>query len=72
MTTYTAADLANIRACIASGVLRTRFADGREVTYQDLDQLMAAERVIAAAVEMAEAATSGVVRRKFAGFRNGC
>jgi hypothetical protein len=72
MARYTEDDLAAIRGCIASGVMRTRFADGREVTYQSLDQLIAAEKVIAAAVEMAAAATSGVIRRKFASFRNGC
>jgi hypothetical protein len=72
MATYTAADLAKIRACIASGVMRTRFADGREVAYQSLDQLLAAEKVIAAQVEVAATATSGIVRRKFGAFRSGC
>lgn len=72
MATYTADDLANIRACIASGVLSTQFADGRKVQYQDLDQLLAAEKTIAAAIETAGAGTSGVQRRKFASFRSGC
>lgn len=72
MATYTASDLVQIRSCIASGVLRTRFADGREVMYQSLDQLLAAEKVIAAQVEISAAATSGIVRRKHASFQNGC
>lgn len=72
MATYTSDDLANIRKCIATGVLRTRYADGREVQFQDLDQLLAAEKVIAAAIEMAATATSGIVRKKLASFRNGC
>lgn len=72
MATYTADDLANIRACIASGVMKTRFADGREVTYHSLDQLLAAEKAIAAQVELAARTTSGVIRRKFAAFRSGC
>lgn len=72
MATYTATDLAQIRACIASGVLSTRFADGRQVTYQSLDQLLAAERVVAAQVEVSNAATSGAVRKKLGAFRSGC
>jgi hypothetical protein len=72
MPSYTADDLAQIRACIASGVLSTRFADGRQVTYQSLDHLMAAEKAIAASVELAATSTNKAVRRKFAAFRNGC
>lgn len=64
-------DLDTIRANIASGVMKTRFADGREVTYQSLDQLLAAEKVIAAALAMATQAADGMVRRKFATFRSG-
>jgi hypothetical protein len=72
MATYTTSDLTQIRACIASGVMRTRFADGREVTYHSLDQLIAAEKVIAAQVEIASSTTSTAARRKFAAFRSGC
>lgn len=57
---FTQADLDNIRSCIASGVMRTRFADGREVTYQTLDAMMNAEQRIAAAV----AASSPTARRR--------
>lgn len=72
MVSYTEGDLAQIRACIASGVLSTRFADGREVKYQNLDQLLAAEKVIAAAVEISSAAISRPSRKKLASFRSGC
>lgn len=72
MASYTSGDLAQIRACIASGVLSTRFADGREVRYQNLDQLLAAEKVIAAAVEMAASSGAALSRKKFASFRSGC
>lgn len=72
MATYTAADLAQIRACISSGVMSTRFADGSTVTYQSLDHLLAAEKVIATQVEIGAAATSGIIRRKYGAFRNGC
>jgi hypothetical protein len=72
MATYTADDLANIRACIASAVMKTRFADGREVTYHSLDQLLAAEKAIATQVELGQTSTDRAVRRKFGAFRSGC
>jgi len=64
-------DLDNLDACIASGVLVTRFADGREVRYQTLEMLLAARRVVAAQLSTAQAATAGAVRRRFASFTSG-
>ncbi|MGN6270871.1 MAG: phage head-tail joining protein [Sphingomonas sp.] len=57
---YSQADLDNIRSCIASGVMETRFADGRMVRYQTLSDMMNAEQRIAAAV----AASSPSTRRR--------
>lgn len=64
-------DLDAIRQNIATGVLETRFADGRIVRYQSLDMLIAAERVINAALVTAQQASQGLVRRKFANYRSG-
>jgi hypothetical protein len=61
---YTQADLDAIRAKITQAKT-TAFADGRRVENHDLDQLMAAERVIEAALRMQERAQSGTVRRRF-------
>lgn len=67
MAGYTEQDLTTIRGHIASGVMKVRFADGREVTYQSTEALMAAERVIAAQVNTA----TGVRRKRFAAYRSG-
>lgn len=67
---YTQDDLVNIRACIASGVLETRFADGRSVRYQNLKDMMAAERVIAGAINGASATPRA--RRWTPAVRSGC
>lgn len=64
-------DLDAIRANIASGVQQVTYADGRIVRYQNLDQMIAAERVIGAALQMAADAASGLVRRRFGVFRSG-
>ncbi|MDQ2801392.1 MAG: hypothetical protein M3Y41_01405 [Pseudomonadota bacterium] len=64
-------DLDTIDANISSGVLLTRFADGREVRYQSLDMLISARRVISAEIALAQQATAGVVRRKFASYNSG-
>ncbi|MGI4879217.1 MAG: phage head-tail joining protein [Janthinobacterium lividum] len=68
---YTDADLTNLRAAITSGIRTIRFADGRETQYQSLDHMLAAERVISAEVALADRATSGVTRRRFAVFGSG-
>jgi hypothetical protein len=65
------ADLDKVDAAIASGIRSVTFADGRRTEYQNLDQMLAARRVIVAQLTMAEQTQSGVVRRRFGAFRNG-
>lgn len=72
MASYTEADLTSIRAAISSGTRKVTFADGRSQEYQSLDHLLAAERVIAASIEVATASARNIVRRKLASFSNGC
>ncbi|WP_238320059.1 hypothetical protein [Sphingobium sp. YBL2] len=47
------------------------FADGRKTEYQSLDQLLAAERVIAAALKMEAQAMSGINRRRTPYYKSG-
>ena len=68
---FSQSDLTAIRAAIASGVMVTRFADGREVRYQSLDSMLAAEKRIAAAVADTATTTARSDRRRFASFSNG-
>lgn len=67
---WTQSDLDTIRSHIASGIQSVRYADGRQVTYQSLDAMIAAEQRIAAAVGAAAPQRSN--RRKLAAFSNGC
>lgn len=64
-------DLDNLDACIVSGILETRFADGRTVRYQSLDQLIAARGIVSAQLAMAAQATAGARRQRFGSFRSG-
>lgn len=68
---FTQADLVNIRANIASGILETRFADGSGVKYQSLADMMKAEERIASSIA---SATPGAARRRrrTPAWRNGC
>lgn len=68
---YTQADLDKVRAAITSGLRSVTFADGRRTEYQSLDQLLAAEKVIDAALKMQAQATSGLVRRRVPYYRSG-
>jgi hypothetical protein len=68
---WTQTDLDTIRSHVASGTRRVTYSDGRTIEYQSLDQLIAAERVIAAAIEMAARSASGIVRRRFGVVRSG-
>ena len=65
-------DLDALDANIASGVMKTRFADGREVYYQSLDHMLAARRTISNELTLQAQQIAGVVRRKFGSFRTGC
>lgn len=74
MTTWTSDDLQKLRSAyvnVATGAQKVRYADGREVTYHNPDQIAAAIRVVETAVTMADRAASGLVRRRFGVFRNG-
>ena len=68
---YTPADLTKVQAAIVSGVRSITFADGRKTEYQSLDQLLAAEKVIDAALKMQARAQTGIVRRRVPYYRNG-
>lgn len=68
---YTQADLAKVRAAISSGVRKITFADGRSTEYHNLDQLLAAEQVIAAQIKMQDQAAGGIRRRRVPYYRSG-
>lgn len=66
---YSQDDLTAIRAAIAGGVLRVRYADGREVSYQSTEALLKAEKRI----ESGLASPAGKRnRRSYPSYRNGC
>ena len=48
---YTSTELQELRAAMASGVLKTRFGDGREITFRTLAEMQEQERVMAAELE---------------------
>lgn len=68
---WTQQDLDTVRANMASGVLETRFADGRVVRYQSLDHLIAAEKVISCALTTQQKALTGKTSRRYARYRSG-
>jgi hypothetical protein len=53
---FTTADLATIETAIATGAMRVKFADGREVTYQTGADLLRARDAILSSIN-AESAT---------------
>lgn len=68
---FVQADLDRINTAIASGIRKVTFEDGRSREYQNLDQMLAAKRVIEAEVNMIAARSAGVVRRRLAGYSKG-
>lgn len=66
---FNQSDLEAIQTAIGSGVLRVRYADGREVTYQSLDDLLKAEKRILGALAVVPGRRN---RRSYPGYRNGC
>lgn len=36
---FTTTDIATLKAALATGAVRVRYADGREVTYRSLDEI---------------------------------
>jgi hypothetical protein len=71
MAAWTDTDLTSIRTAITSGVRSVTFADGRRTEYQSLDHMLAAEKVIAAALQMSAESLSGVSRRRTPYFKTG-
>lgn len=71
MATWTQDDLTRIRTAIASGTRAVTFADGRKKEYQTLDHLLAAEKVIAAQLQMEAETASGINRRRTPYYRSG-
>lgn len=67
---FTQADLDNISRNIASGILETRYADGRLVRFQTLDEMVRARALIAGQVTSNQADSRP--RRRTAPYRNGC
>lgn len=53
MAGYSDADLLTIQRQIVTGVTKVRFADGREVTYASVNELMGVERLIKAQLSAA-------------------
>jgi hypothetical protein len=56
---------------VATSPQRVKFADGREVTYQSVEAIEAAMRVVRAQISMEERARGGVVRRRVPYYRSG-
>lgn len=48
---FTTADADTLRAAIATGALKVRYADGREVTYRSLSEMRDIMRMIQADVQ---------------------
>lgn len=64
-------DLDRIDRAISSNIRRVKYADGREVEYQSVREMLAARQVIKAEIQMIEQAQSGLVRRRFGAYRSG-
>jgi hypothetical protein len=62
----TTTDLTAIESAIATGELRVRFSDGREVQYRTIDELLKARALIKDTI--AYPGGGGVVRSTFASF----
>jgi hypothetical protein len=68
---YQQSDLDRLDAAISSGVRSVTFADGRRTEYQNLDQLLAARKVVAAQLSMQDTSKGAVVRRRVPYYRSG-
>jgi hypothetical protein len=68
---FTQTDLDTIRAAIASGIMKVRYADGREIAYQSAEAMLKAEQRIMDA--LATGAGGGPrSRRRTPAWRNDC
>lgn len=52
---FTTTDLATVEAALATGALRVRYADGREVTYQNAADLLRVRATILGEIAAASA-----------------
>ncbi len=60
---FTATDLTTIETALATGALRVRYADGREVTYQTADEMLRVRAAMQAEINAtAVSPTSRMVR----------
>lgn len=66
---YTAADLETLERAVATGVMRVRYSDGKEVTYRTTDELLRAIGVVKG--EIARAAGAPRTMAAFASFTRG-
>ena len=65
---FTQTDVDALKAALATGALKVRYADGREVTYRGLSDLQRAIAIATAEVAGSGAETFGA-NRSVAGFR---
>lgn len=56
---------------VATGVQKVRFADGRETTFQTVDAVAAAIKVVDAQLKMQARALGGIVRHRVPYYRSG-
>lgn len=68
---FTQADLDRLNQAIASGVRKVTYEDGRSREFQNLDQMLAAKRVISAEITMASSTRTVETRRRLAGYSRG-
>jgi hypothetical protein len=61
---FAQSDIDTLNAAIASGALKVRYADGREVTYRSLDEMLKTLKIMQGDV----AGPSGTSRSFVAGF----
>jgi hypothetical protein len=66
---YTTDDLAALERALASGVMRVRYSDGKEVTYRSTDELLRAIAVVKG--QMAQAAGAPRTMSALASFTRG-
>lgn len=62
---FTSADISTLESAMATGALRVKFADGREVTYSSIAEIITALAMARAEVA---AAGSGFQRTTYASF----
>lgn len=59
---FTASDVTKLEAAIANGIQQVTYADGRSVRYQNVDQMLAALKLMRG--DVAAAGSAGTSRRR--------